>query len=96
MEFFPMNKRTPEYFNSVFQEKDLAEIVRLQKNQASQEIKVNLQKVVADALQAGKGAREISAEVKDYANKNNMPEQEIVTIVRFKDKTLYHPMIDCN
>lgn len=83
MEFFPINKRTPEYFNSVFQEKDLAEIVRLQKNQASQEMKVNLQKVVTDALDEGKAAKDIIAEVKDYSTKNNLPEHEIVSIVRY-------------
>lgn len=82
MEFFPSNKRTPEYFNSVFQERNLAEIVRLQKNQASQEMKLNLHKVVSDALDEGKAAKDIIAEVKDYSTKNNLPEHEIVTIVR--------------
>ncbi|OXA43723.1 protein krasavietz [Folsomia candida] len=81
MEFFPSNKRTPEYFNSVFQERNLAEIVRLQKNQASQEMKLNLHKVVSDALDEGKAAKDIIAEVKDYSTKNNLPEHEIVTIV---------------
>lgn len=85
MEFFPSNKRTPEHFNAVFQEKDLADIVKLQKSQASQEIKGILQKVVADALEENKGAKEIIAEVKDYTQKNVLPEHDIVTIVRNKN-----------
>jgi len=82
MEFFPPNKRTPEYFNSVFQEKGLAEIVRLQKNQASQEIKKDLQKLVSEALDENKSAKDVIAEVKEYSLKNNLPESEIITIVR--------------
>jgi len=81
MEFFPSNKRTPEYFNSVFQEKGLAEIVRLQKNQASQEIKKDLHKLVSDALDESKSAKDVIAEVKEYSLKNNLPEYEIVTII---------------
>jgi hypothetical protein len=81
MDFFPSNKRTPEYFNSVFQERGLAEIVRLQKNQASQEIKNNLQKIVADSLDENKNAKEITAEVKEYSQKNNLSESDIVTIL---------------
>lgn len=76
-----MNKRTPEYFNTVFQEKDLAEIVRLQKSQASQEIRLALQKLVADSLEEGKVAKDIVADVKDYSIKNSLSEHEIATIV---------------
>jgi len=81
MDFFPPNKRNPEYFDSVFQERGLAEIVRLQKNQASQEIKSSLQKIVEDALEDNKSAKEIIAEVKDYSRKYNLPESDIVTIL---------------
>lgn len=45
MDFFPMNKKTEEYFKSVFIEKDLAEIVKLHKAQESQEAKRELQQV---------------------------------------------------
>lgn len=81
MDFFPSNKRTPEHFNSFFQEKGLAEIVKLQKNQASQEARNNLQKLVSDSLEEGKSPKDLISEVKDYSNKNNLPENEIVTIV---------------
>jgi len=81
MEFFPPNKRTPEYFNSVFQEKGLAELVRLQKNQASQEMKKDLQKFVIEVMDEGKSAKDIITEVKDYSVKNNLPEHEIVSIL---------------
>lgn len=45
MEFLPMNKRNEEYLKSVFMEKGLTEIVKLHKNQASQEAKRELQQV---------------------------------------------------
>lgn len=45
MEFFPLNKRTEEYLKSVFSEKDLQDVVKLHKAQASQEAKRELQQV---------------------------------------------------
>lgn len=45
MEFFPNNKRNEDYLKSVFMEKGLTEIVKLHKNQASQEAKRELQQV---------------------------------------------------
>lgn len=45
MEFLPMNKRNEEHLKIVFMEKGLTEIVKLHKNQASQEAKRELQQV---------------------------------------------------
>lgn len=45
MEFIPLNKRTEEYFKLVFFEKDLQDVVKLHKLQASQEAKRELQQV---------------------------------------------------
>lgn len=36
MEFFPSNKRTEEYFTNLFNEKELSEVIKLHKAQASQ------------------------------------------------------------
>jgi hypothetical protein len=81
MEFFPLNKRTHEHFQSAFQEKDLGEIVKLQKAQASQEVKKDMQKYVSDALAENKGAKEIINEVKEFSQKNNLVEYEVVSIL---------------
>lgn len=45
MDFFPSKKQTEEYLKSVFIEKDLAEVVKLHKAQASQEAKRELTQV---------------------------------------------------
>jgi len=45
MDFFPMNKRTEENLKSTFSERGLEDIVKLHKNQASQENKRELQTV---------------------------------------------------
>lgn len=45
MDFFPPKKQTEEYLKSVFIEKDLAEVVKLHKAQASHEAKRELTQV---------------------------------------------------
>lgn len=45
MDFFPTKKQTEEYLKSVFVDKGLAEVVKLHKNQASQEAKRELTQV---------------------------------------------------
>ena len=50
--------------------------------QASQEVKKDLQKAVSDALAEGKSAKEITNEVKDFTQKNNLVEHEVIVIVR--------------
>lgn len=45
MEFFPPKKQTEEYLKSVFVNKDLAEVVKLHKAQASYEAKRELTQV---------------------------------------------------
>jgi hypothetical protein len=81
MEFFPMNKRTHEHFQAAFQDQDLGELVRLQKAQASQEVKKDLQKAVSDALAESKTAKEIINEVKEFSQKNNLVEHEVCAIL---------------
>jgi len=81
LDYFPPNKRTPENFEVVFEEKGLGELVKLQKAQASQEVKKDLQKLVGEALSEGKKANEILSDIKDYAAKNSLSEHEVVIIV---------------
>lgn len=81
MEFLPLNKRTHEYFVSAFQERDLGELITLQKAQASQEVKKDMQKYVRDALQENKTAKEIINEVQEFSQKNNLVEHEVVSIL---------------
>ncbi|CAG7645918.1 unnamed protein product [Allacma fusca] len=83
MEFFPMNKRTHEHFQTAFQDQDLGELVRLQKAQASQEVKKDLQKSVSDALAEAKPAKDIINEVKEFSQKHNLVEHEVVAIVYY-------------
>lgn len=45
MEFVPANKRTEEYFINLFSEKELGDVVRLHKAQASQEARRDLTQV---------------------------------------------------
>src|SRR5512142_148526 len=50
MDFFPPNKRTEENFKQVFLEKELTEIIKLHKAQASQEAKRELQQTLIDDI----------------------------------------------
>jgi len=81
MEFFPINKRSPEIFSGAFEERGLAEIIKLQKAQANQEVKKDLQKYVSEALGENKSAKDIITEVRDFSMKYNLVEHEVVTIV---------------
>jgi len=81
MEYFPQNKRSQEHFEKAFMEKELGEVVKLQKAQASQEVKKELQKIVADSLSEGKAVKEIINEVKYYSSKNSLSEHEVIAIL---------------
>jgi len=83
MEFFPLNKRGVEhflYFKSAFEDRGLAEIVKLQKNQATQEVKNDLH-YLKEALNENKSAKEIVVDVKDYSVKNNMEEIDVIVLI---------------
>jgi len=81
MEFFPPNKRTEEHFKSVFDEKGLADIVKLHKAQASQGAKRDLQIQLEEQLQEGRPIKDIVMDIKDLATRNCIPEHEIIGIV---------------
>ncbi|XP_055903105.1 protein krasavietz isoform X2 [Eupeodes corollae] len=81
MEFFPPNKRTEEYLNKVFLEKELSEVIKLHKAQASQEAKRELQQSLLDDINDDKPHTEIAADIKEFALKSNIPDHEIIYII---------------
>lgn len=81
MEFVPLNKRTEEHFRATFEEKGLADIVKLHKAQASQEAKRDLQLQLEEQLSEGRAIKDIISDVKESAAKNNIAEHEVVSLV---------------
>ncbi|TDG41488.1 hypothetical protein AWZ03_012085 [Drosophila navojoa] len=81
MDFFPPNKRTEEYFKQVFLDKELNEIIKLHKAQASQEAKRELQQTLIDDINDEKAHNEITADIKEFALRTNIPDHEIIVII---------------
>ncbi|PSN42014.1 Protein krasavietz [Blattella germanica] len=81
MEFVPLNKRTEEHFRAAFEDRGLADIVKLHKAQASQEAKRDLQLQLEEQLSEGRAIKDIVADVKECAAKNSIPEHEVVALV---------------
>lgn len=81
MEFVPPNKRTDEYFRSVFETAELADIVKLHKAQASQEAKRDLQQLLLDDLADNKPIKDIVSDLKEMAQRSNIPEHEVIGLV---------------
>lgn len=81
MEFVPPNKRTEEYFRSVFESVGLADIVKLHKNQASQEAKRDLQQLLIDDLADNRPIKDIVLDLKEMALKCAIPEHEVIGLV---------------
>lgn len=81
MEFCPINKRTDDYFRSVFMDKGLSDIVKLHKAQASQEAKRELQIILGDAINDQKAVEDMVAEMREFAEKTCIPEHEVVGLI---------------
>ena len=81
MEFVPPNKRTEEYFRSVFEAVGLADIVKLHKAQASQEAKRDLQQLLLDDLADNRPLKDIILDLKEMAQKSGIPEHEVIGLV---------------
>ncbi|XP_077285057.1 basic leucine zipper and W2 domain-containing protein kra [Arctopsyche grandis] len=81
MEFFPSNKRTDEYFTNFFSEKELAEVVKLHKAQASQEARRDLTQALVDNLADNKPHKETISDLRDLAKRTNVPEHEVVAVI---------------
>ncbi|OAD60877.1 Insulin-degrading enzyme [Eufriesea mexicana] len=80
MEFVPPNKRTEEYFRSVFEAVGLADIVKLHKAQASQEAKRDLQQLLLDDLADNRPMKDIILDLKEMAQKSGIPEHEVIVM----------------
>ncbi|PBC27148.1 Protein extra bases [Apis cerana cerana] len=81
MEFVPPNKRTEEYFRSVFEAVGLADIVKLHKAQASQEAKRDLQQLLLDDLADNRPLKDIILDLKEMAQKSGIPEHEVIGLI---------------
>ncbi|GAB0086703.1 Protein krasavietz [Sergentomyia squamirostris] len=81
MEFFPLNKRSDDYFKSVFVGKDLTDIVKLHEARANQEAKRDLQQLLNDAINDNKSPTEIIEDVKEAAVKSNISEHEVIGLI---------------
>ena len=81
MEFVPPNKRTEEYFRSVFETVDLADIVKLHKAQASQEAKRDLQQLLLDNLADNRPIKDVVIDLKEMAHRCAIPEHEVIGLV---------------
>ncbi|KAK0162422.1 hypothetical protein PV327_006199 [Microctonus hyperodae] len=81
MEFVPPNKRTEEYFRSVFESVGLADIVKLHKAQASQEAKRDLQQLLIDDLADNRPIKDIVLDLKDMASKYGIPEHDVIGLI---------------
>jgi len=82
LDFFPSNKRGDENFKATFDEKGLGEVVKLHKAQASQEAKRDLQSQLEELFSEGRSIKDLVAEVKETATRSEVPESDIVSLVR--------------
>ncbi|CAG9820989.1 unnamed protein product [Phaedon cochleariae] len=79
--FVPDTKQSQVYFRNAFQDNGLEEILKLYNDQYQQLAKKELQVLLADALGESKPLRDIIAEVKDIAVKENIQEHETACII---------------
>lgn len=80
MEFLPANKRTPEYFSNLFQEKGLEEIVSLQ---LSNEKELGVKKLMMYLTKnlSETSVKEISAGVTSLAKKHNINDATVISTI---------------
>lgn len=81
MEFIPLSKRNDDYFKSVFMEKDLMDVVKLHKAQASQEAKREIQQAFIDEINEGRPNKDIINDIKEKQALFNIPEHEVVGLL---------------
>lgn len=81
MSFVPDTKQSQVYFRNAFQENGLEEILKLYNDQHQQLAKKELQIMLADSLSENKPQRDIIAEMREFASKENIQEHETVCII---------------
>uniref|UniRef100_A0A2P2HW28 Basic leucine zipper and W2 domain-containing protein 1-like n=1 Tax=Hirondellea gigas TaxID=1518452 RepID=A0A2P2HW28_9CRUS len=78
MEFLPANKRTPEYFSNLFHEKDLSEIVNLQRSLEKEGGIKKLVQYLSEHLNDSTPNKEISLGVQELAKKHCINESTVI------------------
>lgn len=81
MTFVPDNKQSHTYFRTAFEENGLDEILKLYHDQHQLQAKKELQTLLSDGLAENKALRDIIAELREYATKENIQEHETVCII---------------
>lgn len=79
--FVPDNKQSQTYFRTAFQDSGLEEILKLCSDQHQQVAKKQLQQLLLDNLADSKATKEIVAELKEFSQRENISEHEVVCIV---------------
>jgi len=83
MEFFPSinQQQTEENFLKTFQSRDLSEIVTFRKQQAAAGNRSGVNKMLMEAFEEEKSAKEITIEMKDAMSKFNIQEQDAIVMI---------------
>lgn len=81
MSFVPDSNQSQVYFRNAFQENGLEEILKLYNDQNQLQAKKELQQLLADGLAENKSHRDIIAEMRDFATRENIQEHETVCII---------------
>lgn len=81
MEFLPANKRTPEYFNNLFQEKGLGEIVSIQKSLEKESGIKEVVQYLSEHLHDSTSTKDISLGMQELAKKHNINEATVIATV---------------
>lgn len=81
LEFLPLNRRSEEALATAFAERGLGELIKLHRAQASQEAKRELTTALHDDLKDEKPVREMIADLREMAQKHDIPDHEVITIV---------------
>ncbi|CAH1960090.1 unnamed protein product [Acanthoscelides obtectus] len=79
--FIPDTKQSQLYFRNAFLDNGLDEILKLYNDQHQQQAKKELQRLLADNLAENKQLKDIIAEIKETAQRENIQEHETVCII---------------
>jgi hypothetical protein len=81
MEFFPPNKRSAEYFRSVFEERGMLEIVQFHNLQAHAETKKQLQKDLDRMIRDEETPKQLIAYIKQIKTADGLEDKDVVPTV---------------
>lgn len=81
LEFLPLNKRSEDVLASMFASRQLSELLRLHRAQASQEARRELTQALLDELADDKPILDLIQELKEMSVKHAIPDHEVVAII---------------